>query len=61
MQVLFSRTATKDLRKLPATERNRVLEKVAAYASDQRAMDARKLRGFGSIYGIRVGDWRVIF
>jgi mRNA interferase RelE/StbE len=59
--VVIHPAARKTLRRMPANIANRILDKVAAYATDplSQANNVTALRGRSGIR-LRVGDWRVI-
>jgi mRNA interferase RelE/StbE len=59
--VNFRRSAEKDLRRLDATVRPRVMRAVEALAGEPRPPGCRKLEGGEDAYRIRVGDYRVIY
>lgn len=63
MEVVFYRRARKELRELPKADRDSVLERLQAYASDpddpQHAVPA--LAGEAPVSRLRVGAWRVLF
>jgi mRNA interferase RelE/StbE len=54
--VNFRRSAEKDLRRLDATVRPRVMRAVEALAGEPRPPGCRKLEGGEDAYRIRVGD-----
>lgn len=56
----FTRTAEKELRRLDAPIRTRVLNALDRLQADDRSLDIRRLTG-NEHYRLRVGDWRVIF
>lgn len=62
MRVVFSRKADKDLERLDAHARLRVLAKIRAYADDPAALsgNVKALAGIDA-YRLRVGDYRVVF
>jgi mRNA interferase RelE/StbE len=56
----FKPRSVKDLKKLPAELRRRIIEKVAEMAEDL-AGDVKQLTNFTPEYRLRVGDYRVLF
>ena len=56
----FTRTAEKDLRRLDAPIRKRVLGGLDRLLAEDRSLDVRRLTG-SEHFRLRVGDWRVIF
>ena len=57
----ISRTAEKQLRKLPAEEQRRVARAMLALAEKPRPAGARKLTGYDDVYRIRVGVYRILY
>ncbi len=59
----YTRTALKDLRGLPATDRTRTMERLDAYAADPAApgQNVVKLAGVAGGFRPRVGLWRALF
>jgi mRNA interferase RelE/StbE len=58
----FERHAIKDLRRLPRTDRERIMAAIETLGEEPRPSDVTKLSGSrGSIYRIRVGDYRVLY
>jgi mRNA interferase RelE/StbE len=54
--------ARKDLRRLPAGDRRRLLERLEAYAAEPVAgHDVVSLKGAPGHFRLRSGDWRAIF
>lgn len=59
MQVTYSRTAQKDLRKVPAKDREALSRKLETYAETGHG-DVTKLQGRDG-YRLRHGNWRALF
>ena len=63
LEIVFYRRAQKELQGLPKTDRDRVLDRLHAYAADpdnpRHAVIA--LVGEKPTCRLRVGDWRVLF
>lgn len=57
----ISRTAEKQLRKLPAAHRRRVARAMVALGSEPHPPGSRKLAGYEDVFRIRVGVYRVIY
>ena len=53
--------AEKDIRKLPALVRTRVIEHVNALATDPRPYGSIKLTNSDGIHRVRVNDYRVLY
>lgn len=59
MQIAFTRTALKDLKKVPAKDRTALLEKLTHYANTGEG-DVKKLQNRPE-YRLRHGNWRALF
>ena len=61
-KIAYSKTALKQLRRLPTNIQKRLRQKIVLYAEDpqSKAHHVTKLQGREG-YRLRVGDWRVIF
>ena len=60
-EVIYVRTATKVLQRMPANEARRIREKVSQYADNPASLANNVKALVGSPYiRLRVGDWRVI-
>lgn len=57
--VTYTRTAIKALRKIPAKDRDAIMDKVKAYAQTGMG-DVKALQGT-DMYRLRHGNWRAIF
>jgi len=53
--------ARKDLKALPAREKQRVAEQIDALRTDPRPTGHKKLKGREDFYRIRVGNYRVVY
>jgi len=60
-QIVFARSARKELERLPAAQADRVLRRVSALAAAPRPRGSRKLVGVGELWRLRVGEHRVIY
>jgi len=60
-EIVFARSARKELQALPRSLAKRTLEKVESLASNPRPSGSRKLRGRSNLWRIRVGEYRVIY
>ena len=56
----FKPRSLKDLRRFPANQQRRVIEKIERM-SENLAGDVRQLTNFTPEYRLRVGDYRVLF
>jgi len=61
-RLIIDKVASKDLIGLPRRDRQRIEQRIEAYAADpaSRAHDVVKIVGAESLLRLRVGDWRVI-
>ncbi len=57
----ISRTAEKQLRRLPDADQQRVARKMSSLAHDPFPRGTRKLAGYDDIFRARVGPWRIIY
>jgi mRNA interferase RelE/StbE len=60
-QVLFARSARKELESLPAATGDRIVVRLERLAAEPRPVGARKLRGAADLWRVRVGDYRVVY
>lgn len=60
-QIRAAESVRKDLRRLPARDRQAVREGVADLSDDPRPRGAVKLVGSANAYRIRIGSYRVIY
>jgi mRNA interferase RelE/StbE len=60
-EIEISRTAEKQLRKLPRQDRQRVLRAILALADDPLPRGSRKLSGYEDVFRIRVGVYRILY
>jgi mRNA interferase RelE/StbE len=57
----FKPQARKQLRKLPAAQRQRIMDKINELALNPRPEGCLKLAGEENLWRIRVGDYRVVY
>jgi mRNA interferase RelE/StbE len=60
-EIVFSRSARKELQTLSLEMAERVFEKVDMLAINPRPSSCKKLRGYPNVWRIRVGDYRIIY
>ena len=60
-EIVFARSARKELQALSHTVAERVLDKVELLALNPRPSGCKKLRGHSILWRIRVGEYRVIY
>lgn len=59
--VALTRSADRELERLPAATVRRIFDKMSALQKESRPHGCRKLEGEGELYRIRVGDYRIIY
>ena len=61
--VIYSREATKTLRRIPVNTRQTIIGKIQQYATEPESLanNVKALKGNPGYFRLRVGDWRVIF
>ncbi len=60
-EVDVSRTAEKQLRKLPRDDQERVVRRILLLAEDPFPQGARRLTGYDDVYRVRVGRYRILY
>ena len=60
-RVEVGRTAEKQIGRLEASDRRRVIEAIVGLSADPRPQGCRKLRDLEDVYRIRVGSWRILY
>ena len=58
--ILFTRSAAKELERVPTKDRQRIVTKIRALARNPRPVGAEKLSGYEK-YRIRQGDDRILY
>jgi mRNA interferase RelE/StbE len=59
--VTFARSARKELQSLPSAVATRILDKIDILSFEPRPPGSKKLSGTGSLWRLRVGEYRVIY
>ena len=57
----ISRTAERQLQKLPQDAQRRVLKAIVALADEPLPKGSRKLAGYDDVFRIRIGRYRVLY
>ena len=57
----ISRTAERQLRRLPADDRRRVARAMVALGDEPHPPGSRKLTGYDDVFRVRVGVYRIIY
>ncbi len=60
-RVELAPSAARDLRGLPPIVQHRIRLRIDALAFDPRPSGSKRLKGIGSLYRLRVGDYRVLY
>jgi mRNA interferase RelE/StbE len=60
-RLVVARSAERDLAGLPNALQERIISAIDRLASEPRPPGVKKLKGPGSLWRIRVGDYRVIY
>ena len=61
-EVELTRRADRDVRRIAERAvQSRIVERISLLADNPRPTDAKKLRGPGEIWRIRIGNWRVCY
>jgi mRNA interferase RelE/StbE len=60
-EIVFARSARKELQALPLIIAERILAKVDLLASNPRPSGCKKLRGHSILWRIWVGEYRVVY
>ena len=59
--VVLTKSAEKDLRKLPERITNKIIKVLKAFEDDPRPEGCKKLKGYANLWRYRVGDYRIIY
>ena len=59
--IVFSRSARRELDKLPDSVVDRILPRIEELSTSPRPHGCRKIKGSDNLWRIRVGDYRVIY
>jgi mRNA interferase RelE/StbE len=60
-RIEISRTAERQLKKLPSTDQARVVRAILPLADDPFPKGTRKLTGYDDVFRLRVGRYRVLY
>ena len=60
-EIEISRTAERQLRKLPRNDQQRLARTILTLAIDPFPRGARKLSGYDDVYRVRAGNYRVLY
>jgi mRNA interferase RelE/StbE len=59
--IVVSKSAFKELSKLPLSANNRIIKAVSNLSENPRPHGSKKLKGGYELWRIRIGDYRVIY
>ena len=60
-EIEISRTAERQLRKLPRTDQERIVRAMLALADDPFPRGSRKLAGYDDVFRVRTGRYRILY
>ena len=60
-EIVVSKSAQKELFRLPQQVNNRIIPAIFKLEEDPRPNGSKKLRGLTNLWRIRVGDYRIIY
>jgi len=60
-QIVFAKSAQKDLEDLPKTEIQKILSKIEKLSSHPYPHGYTKIKGHSNLFRIRVGNYRVVY
>ena len=60
-RIQFKNSAAKSLKKIPKTDRIRIVEKIDSFAENLPNPDNTKMKGNNPFHKVRVGDYRIIY
>ncbi|MFN3800622.1 type II toxin-antitoxin system RelE family toxin [Belliella pelovolcani] len=60
-EIVVSKSASKELLKLPKKVNNKIINAILLLADNPRPSGAKKLPGLSENWRIRIGDYRVIY
>ncbi len=59
--VVFSKSAEKDIERLPANAVEKIIPVIISLEEDPRPPACKKLKGYTDLWRIRIGNYRVIY
>ena len=60
-EIEISRSAEKQLRKLPRKDQERIVQAILPLAEDPFPRGSRKLSGYDDVFRIRIGRYRLLY
>lgn len=60
-RITFTPRAERDLEALPKVEQERIARRIDALSAEPRPAGAKKLKGEGGFFRLRVADYRIIY
>jgi mRNA interferase RelE/StbE len=61
LRVEISRTAERQLKRLPKPDQARLVQTVLALADDPFPKGSRKLSGYDDVFRVRTGNYRILY
>ncbi len=61
LRIEISRTAERQLKKLPGVDQARVVRTIRALATDPFPKGSRKLSGYDDVFRVRTGRYRLLY
>jgi mRNA interferase RelE/StbE len=59
--IVFSEEAAEQFARLPAAIKAKIAEKIDALAETPLPHNAKKMKGYDTLYRIRFSEWRVVY
>ena len=59
--VELTRTAEKQIRRVPKRDRGRIIEALESLGEKPRPREARKLQGYDEVYRIHIGQYGIVY
>jgi mRNA interferase RelE/StbE len=60
-QVILTKTAEKELEKLPTTVIKKIVPVLIGLEENPRPVGCKKLKGFDNLWRVRIGNYRVVY
>ncbi len=60
-KIEVKRSAAKALKKIPKSDRKRIVEKIDSFSKQLPSPDKTKIKGNNPFHKVRVGDYRIVY
>ena len=60
-RIVVNRSAAKALKKVPKSDRRRIIEKIDSLSENLPSPDTTKMKGNNPFHKVRTGDYRIIY